>query len=159
VIPHFELSAINSNSPIVSKSVRTRKFIKPAIFVDYVPVNKPGDLFPFFLDPTTYTTNAEFKAYWDTKLSDPANAPWAPIMSDIIHGNLPMFFLAVQTDGQYHLIDGLQFFLFIFGGYGQPFNPLRLNGDYPLGTYVFMADDSFYGNELLTGSTMAITIR
>jgi hypothetical protein len=47
-------------------------------------------------------------------------------MWPIINGLAPMFYLKVDL-GTYMLVDGLQ------GGN----NPLRLNGDYPLGTYTF----------------------
>ena len=56
--------------------------------------------------------------------------PGMPVMWEIINGDLPMFLLEVQgTD--YDLIDGLQHQLGIFG------EPLRVSGDYPIGTYTF----------------------
>jgi hypothetical protein len=133
-------------------------FVKPQ-----VPLNEEaiasgvGDLFPFFLDPNTYTENSEFKAYWDAKLDAAAGQPWVPIMTSIIHGTAPMFTLAVGTEGTYRLYDGLQGILFALT-MGPPPGPVRLNGDYPRGRYVFTAVTSQHESDYLEGVTISIKI-
>lgn len=85
----------------------------------------------FFLVPPV--GNADFDAYWAAKLPQLALAGWADEMSAILAGTAPMFYLT--WDGtDYELIDGFQRAI----GHGD--NPLRINGDYPEGTYEFTAD-------------------
>jgi len=85
----------------------------------------------FFLD--TNNLPAGFYDYWDTVRGVDGNnnaGGWELAMWYIIQGDEPMFY--IRYDNQdYDLIDGLQYEL----GYGE--NPLRINGDYPLGTYAF----------------------
>ena len=51
-------------------------------------------------------------------------------MWNIINGSSPIFYLKVSNTKQnFMLVDGLQYIL------GQGDHPLRINGDYPLGTY------------------------
>ena len=80
-----------------------------------------------FSDPAT--------AFWSAKQGDPVNAAWAPVMQKILDGELPMFFLKSEGDN-YSLVDGLQYALYS----GSVQNPLRLNGNYPEGTYSFTGD-------------------
>jgi hypothetical protein len=127
-------------------------FIKPQIPV----AGAYGDLYGFFLDPDTYTENAEFAAYWDEKLAKPENAAWAPTMEEIIHGEKCMFSLGVGSI-RARLYDGL------LGILGNPLldnGPVRLNGDYPRGTYVFTGGASITPpyNTYLEGVTITIKI-
>jgi len=127
------------------------KFLKPLPPIG--DPDKPGDIYPFHLIAPTPAENPGFWTYWNTKLSDPANAAWAPIMSKILAGKLPMFVLLVKKDGTYMLVDGLQLMIYSL------FYPLRVNGDYPLGTYVFEGSVSLGGMDDLEGVTMTITFR
>ena len=121
----------------------------------------PIDIYGFFLDPDTYDNNPEFKAYWDAKLNDPANAMWAPIMWQIIDGTLPMFSFSVRADGSMRLHDGLLGILLTMGG--DPTTdpgPVRLSGDYPRGTYVFTAGASLTSSATyLEGVTITLMIK
>ncbi|MBE0640709.1 MAG: immunoglobulin domain-containing protein, partial [Bacteroidales bacterium] len=76
---------------------------------------------------------AGFMAYWDAKgvNSSAAAGSWQATMWQIINGNLPIFFIRTNTDGSLSLVDGLMFAL------GMPDELLKVNGDYPLGTYTF----------------------
>jgi hypothetical protein len=51
----------------------------------------------------------------------------------ILHGQAPMFGLYSDGVGNYELRDGLVH----FSSYFTQKSPLRLNGDYPKGTYTF----------------------
>ena len=83
----------------------------------------------FTLDIATVPAN--FYTYWfDRGVFDGCTGSWEPTMSQIISGAQPMF-LIKATAGTYNLIDGLQYQI------GQGDNYLRVNGDYPVGTYGF----------------------
>lgn len=86
-------------------------------------------LHPFFLD-TTAVLPAGFEAYWTAKGVVSGATGWQGVMFDIISGTQPMFYLRVDGTS-YDLIDGLQY----LAGSGE--NPLRVSGDYPVGTYLF----------------------
>ena len=119
------------------------KFIKP---------QSDNGVFPFYLTPPTDTA---FWDYWEAKGVTATATGWQAIMWQIINGNLPMFALGVTVDGYCMLIDSLQFYS------GSVLEPLRLNGDYPHGTYVFTGGVGFYPpfSEYFDGISMTITIR
>ena len=101
--------------------------------VDSLVVNRPlaNDLYPFYLD--TASLPADFYTYWEARgVTASASGGWEEIMWDIINGDVPMFFLKVESTS-YDLVDGLQY---VASG-GTLEAPLRVNGDYPLGTYSF----------------------
>jgi hypothetical protein len=78
---------------------------------------------------------AEFLAFWDAKGVNALATPgtWEAYMWDIINGDAPIFYLeVVGTD--YMLVDGL------LRGYFNAETNLRVNGDYPLGTYAYTGD-------------------
>lgn len=63
-------------------------------------------------------------------------------MDEILHGEWPMFILKATPTGEFMLVDYLQYFVDNSGG-GMDYNnyihsPLRINGDYPQGTYTFV---------------------
>ena len=133
--------------------------IKPQI---PIPADLPfgWDLFIFYLDPNTYAENAEFAAYWGAKLSEHAGELWTYHMMAIIDGYAPMFFLRVTPEGEYTLWDGLQCEMWLDENMEGPEpGPLRVNGDYPHGTYVFTCQESMFGNDYLTGITITITFK
>jgi len=82
--------------------------------------------FGFYVDPLEQDL-----AYWANKnVYEGCSGTWEPFMWDIINGTLPMFYLKVSNTKQnFMLVDGLQYTI------GQGDNYLRVNGDYPLGTY------------------------
>ena len=84
----------------------------------------------FFLNQAALP--AGFFAYWAARGVDGTNntGGWELQMWEIINGRDPMFFLRTGT-GDPMLVDGLQHLL------GQPDDFLRVNGDYPAGTYTF----------------------
>lgn len=103
---------------------------------DNIVVNRPlaPGMHPFFLDAST--TPEGFLAYWAGKgvVETAAQGTWQAIMWDIINGEQPIFYLKVFNTDQgpvYDLIDGLLYLA------GQGENTLRINGDYPLGEYIF----------------------
>ena len=122
------------------------KFIKP---------DMPPGVYMFYLTPPPATDTA-FWNYWAAKdvtmahflahvNSPPPTWPWQSWMWLIIHGTtlpgggfyqVPMFGLRSDGVGNYELRDGLVHFA---SGFTQE-SPLRLNGDYPLGTYTFTCD-------------------
>ncbi len=89
-----------------------------------------------------------FYDYWSsapryvTASSPPGTWQW--IMWRIIRptgGQFPMFILDSDGEGNYDLLDGLQYATFMLDPVHQPpAGPLRLNGDYPKGTYTFTSD-------------------
>jgi hypothetical protein len=104
------------------------KFIKPTFLEE--------GYYMFWLTPPT---DPEFWAYWDAKGVNAAAIPspdpsihWKFIMWRIITGVVPMFSLYSDGAGNYKLCDGLQRFAF-----GMSQATLRVNGDYPKGTYTF----------------------
>jgi hypothetical protein len=94
----------------------------------------------FFLDETTVPST--FFTYWASRGVISGATGWQGIMWDIINGNLPMFFLVVDGS-DYSLIDGMQY----IASFGAIKSPLRVSGDYPLGTYNFTGtvEDLHYG--------------
>jgi surface antigen len=82
----------------------------------------------FYLDVTSVPAN--YYTYWAAKGVVNGATGWQGIMWNIINGNAPMFYIN-YTGQDYQLIDGLQY----LAGSGQ--NPLRVNGEYPQGSYVF----------------------
>ena len=100
----------------------------------------------YYLDTNTITSSAplldgyhEFKvtsypsgyfAYWDSRGVNASATGWQALMWEIISGSAPIFYLKVSgTD--YMLVDGLQYAL------GQGDQPLRIEGSYLLGDYIF----------------------
>lgn len=89
---------------------------------------------PFYLDEVQYPT--AFNYYWAAKgVYEDCSGTWEPIMWDIITGVEPMFYLRVDNDQNMMLVDGLQYALD-----NMPVDEdiyVRVNGDYPLGGYLF----------------------
>jgi len=116
------------------------KFVKPTL---------SEGVYMFWLTVPSDNNNA-FWDYWAAKgvTSSAAYPNWQWFMWRIIHGDiipyppsqggprfvqLPMFGLYSDGNGNYELRDGLVHFASHF----TQDSPLRLNGDYPLGTYTF----------------------
>jgi len=118
------------------------KFIKPL---------QPNGLFAFYLTPPPASDTA-FWTYWANKGVTSAADPttWQGLMWQIITASKPMFYLSSDGLGKYMLVDGLQY----LASGGTVLNNLRLNGDYPLGSYTFSCADP-----PLDGITMTITFR
>jgi len=94
-----------------------------------------NDRYEFFVE--SYPDG--FFEYWATRGVVSGASGWQAIMWEIINGNAPIFYLDVDgTD--YMLIDGLQ----SLAGLGD--QPLRVNGDYYLGTYAYTGNVD--GNEI-----------
>ena len=133
-------------------------FIKPQI-----PLATPiGEVYGFFLDLDTITENPEFAAYWDAKdvneeyaLANPLSRQ--AVMWKIINGtNLPMFSLGVGPN-RAALFDGLLGIL--NPDMSVDPGPVRLNGDYPRGTYVFTGGKGLFTQDTyLEGVTITIKI-
>jgi hypothetical protein len=106
------------------------KFVKPT----YAAGN-----YMFWLTPPD--DESPFWDYWyDRGVYQGCPGTWQPVMWLIIHGGpafgqpfvqLPMFSLHSDGEGNYDLYDGLLRFT------GTPGQTLRINGDYPKGTYTF----------------------
>ena len=94
--------------------------------------------FGFYLDETALPS--DFSTYWAARGVVSGATGWQGIMWEIINGNQPMFFLKV-VGSDYSLVDGLTH---LMGGADAP---LRVSGDYPLGTYHFTGaiEDLHYG--------------
>ncbi len=75
----------------------------------------------------------DFWTYWaDQGVDEEAEGGWEAVMWEIINGNEPIFYLDVSGNGtSFTLVDGL---LYQLNGTTAP---LRVNRDYPLGTYHF----------------------
>ncbi len=73
---------------------------------------------------------AGWLAYWAAKGVVKGAPGWQGVMWQIINGTAPIFYLKVSS-GSFMLVDGLGHAL------GQPDDFLRVNGDYPLGTYSY----------------------
>ena len=71
-----------------------------------------------------------FYDYWAAQGVVDGATGWQGIMWDIISGEQPMFYLNAAS-GTYSLVDGFQY------QFDSTVAPLRVNGDYPLGTYHF----------------------
>jgi hypothetical protein len=109
------------------------KFTKPTL---------PIGAYQFYLDPPK---DADFWTYWADKGVTPAAMypSWQWWMWRIISGTpvgslgpIPMFALYSYGDGTYYLNDALTFYNSLSPG-PPVLAPLRLNGDYPKGTYTF----------------------
>lgn len=100
---------------------------------DGTMTNMPLDpgYFPFYLNQDNLTT--EFFDYWAAKGVVEGASGWQAVMWDIINGESPMFYIKVNEakEQNFMLVDGLQYIL------EQGDQYLRVNGDYPTGTYVF----------------------
>jgi len=105
----------------------------------------PQGVYVFYLTPPP-TTDTAFWNYWAAKdvslayftahMNDNP-IPWQVIMFGILNGKVPMFGLYTDGNGYYEIRDGLQHFMALANGLPAPGAPLRLNGDYPHGTYTF----------------------
>jgi hypothetical protein len=124
-----------------------------------------GYVYLFFLTPPEEPT---FWDYWAAKgVYDGCSGSWEPIMWDIITGEKHMFgFVPTWPVGPRAglpmLIDSLQYYLSLLGG--PLFGDLRLNGDYPPGTYVFTCQYSYSSQgleptDILNGVTITMKIR
>ncbi len=71
-----------------------------------------------------------FWDYWAVKGVVDGATGWQGLMWSIISGDAPMFYLNAAS-GVYSLVDGFQY------QFDSTIAPLRVNGDYPLGTYHF----------------------
>nr|NQU90236.1 carboxypeptidase regulatory-like domain-containing protein [Bacteroidota bacterium] len=98
--------------------------------------NVPLDLgyYDFYLD--TLGISGDFFTYWADKGVVEGATGWQGMMWTIIVGDEPMIKVLVSENKEqnFMLVDGLQFLL------GQGDQHLRVNGDYPLGTYTFTGD-------------------
>jgi hypothetical protein len=148
------------------------KFLKPS---SGEPL--PAGVYMFYLTPPS-TADEAFWFYWQAKgvtlanfmahISDPVPTwPWQSFMWLIIHGfgahTLPMFGLYSDGAGNYELRDGLVH----FASGSTVVSPLRLNGDYPKGTYTFTCLDAtetqipynHLAENVLDAVSMTITFR
>jgi len=105
-------------------------------YLDVASVSTNHDLvmgyYPFTLD--TNSVPAGFYEYWDAKGVNSLATGDAAQMWEIINGNDPMFYLGVEESGgslSTMLVDGYEK---LTGG-GD--THLKVNGDYPFGTYTF----------------------
>lgn len=144
------------------------KFIKPDL---------PAGVYMFWITSPPSTDTA-FWSYWTAiGVTVSATYPsWQWFMWRIIHGGyvpgygvtqFPMFGLVSDGAGNYELRDGLVHFA---SGFTQE-SPLRLNGDYPHGTYTFTCQGATeisknaqggynpLPKNILDGVEMLITIR
>ncbi len=101
-----------------------------------VETNRPlaENLYGFFLEQYP----AEFLAYWAARGVDENATPgsWQEHMWKIVNHLSPLFYLKVSNDpseARYQLIDGFQYDYEPIGVADY----LRVNGDYPLGSYAF----------------------
>lgn len=135
------------------------KFIKPTL---------PRGAYQFYLSPPE---DPDFWAYWTEKgvTSTAAYPSWQWWMWHIISGTpagalgpVPMFALYSYGDGTYYLNDALTFYANLPS---TVFAPLRLNGDYPKGTYTFTCNlflqipGSTTTENYLDGVSISITLR
>ncbi len=112
-------------------------------FGEGTTTNMPLDpgYFPFYLNQDELP--ADFFDYWAAKGVIEGASGWQGIMWDIINGNSPMFFIKVMDmkAQDFMLVDGLQYLL------EQGDQLLRVNGDYPIGTYTFDGEISAGGTD------------
>lgn len=125
------------------------KSIKPDISVN---PQYSYELFPFYLDQESVATNTAFWEYWDARLAVPLanNEQWAVVMDDILNSVWPMFLLKATPTGELMFVDYLQYFVDNSDG-NMDYNnyvlsPLRINGDYPQGTYSFVGHSDEVGD-------------
>lgn len=74
--------------------------------------------------------DATWDAFWAGKGANSAGDPWQVLLYNIKEGNAPIFALDI-TEENYGLIDYFSFSVF------HEFNTLRIDGDYPSGTYTY----------------------
>jgi hypothetical protein len=79
------------------------------------------------------TYPADFFTYWDGRGVNASSTAgtWQATMWDIINGALPVFYIKTDANGNFTLVDGLQYAL------GLPDDYLRINGDYLVGNFSF----------------------
>ena len=95
------------------------------------PLLKDGR-YAFYFDHLRVPEDFYFWTYWADQGVVEGASEWQGIMWEIINGNEPMFYLDVSGNGtQFTLVDGLRYQL------DGTTAPLRVNRDYPLGTYHF----------------------
>lgn len=133
------------------------KFLKPDLPTGVLPLG----VYMFWLEPPT--ENTAFWAYWNAKgVNAAAVSGWQRVMWLIIHGDmvggmfvrLPMLGLYSDGSGNYDLYDGLLRFT------GHPGQTLRVNGDYPKGTYEFYCyGEPYVPDTVLTGLSFTIEFR
>jgi hypothetical protein len=117
--------------------------------IKYIKPTLPTGLDTFHLTPPT---DPAFWTYWENKgvTSSAPSGTWQFWMWRIISGQSAMFGLTSDGNGNYMLVDGFQK---ITTGAD---NPLRLNGDYPTGTYTFT---NFYDSLGLADLVITITFK
>lgn len=97
-----------------------------------------NDFYGFTLDYEHLPVDsATWETFWAGKGALNGGADWQQLLYDIAHGTKPIFyFLHVVGDKGTtdRLIDG---FLYQYLGYGAQYHTLRVDGSYPLGTYVY----------------------
>jgi hypothetical protein len=111
--------------------------LDPMISYEYLDVsevisNRPlfDGLYPFYLETSALPDG--FWEYWSGKGVVAGATGWQGVMWQIINGDQPMFYLKVSNDGAaFDLVDGLQYLVT-----GMEY-PVRVNGNYPIGTYQF----------------------
>jgi len=83
-------------------------------------------------------------SYWAARGVTASSTPgtWQEHMWTIINGVNPIFYLSVDANQSYDLIDGLQY---DFAGLSEP---LRINGDYHGGDYIFTGTIEDTGGEI-----------
>jgi hypothetical protein len=118
-----------------------------------IPLDEEWYSNQFYLEPVDPVENPGFWAFWDGQgVNEFAiEGTWEYDMYQIIIGNYPMFY--VSWDGSdYGLIDG---FLMMNQGL---WDPLRINGIYPAGTYYFSgalwAPGGIYSETITIGLTV-----
>ncbi|HDS58810.1 MAG TPA: hypothetical protein ENN54_00730 [Thermoplasmatales archaeon] len=115
---------------------------------DTLETNSPlaDGYYGFYVDPTEQNLT-----YWNAKgVYEGCTGTWEPYMWHIINGTGPIFYLKVSNGGtDYMVLDGLLYDWAMTEAY------LRVNGDYPLGTYHYTGTiTSIYGID----NTIEITI-
>jgi hypothetical protein len=89
--------------------------------------------YPFYIDPSS--ASQEYIDEWEAKI-EMFPAEWRDAARAIfIDGTAPIFYLSVDS-GEYMLVDGFQRDVYAEGGLGN--YPLRINGDYTLGTFTYI---------------------
>ncbi len=110
-----------------------RMALDPAVEYYYldtqtIDVNRPIEhgYYEFFVEEYP----AGYFDYWADRGVVEGAGSWQAVMWQIINGDAPIFYLRVDADG-FMLVDGLQKALY------NEDHPLRINGDYLLGDYLF----------------------
>ena len=99
-----------------------------------------------------------FFDYWAAQGVVADAAGWQGLMWSIISGDAPMFYLNAAS-GVYSLVDGFQY------QFDGTIAPLRVNGDYPLGTYHFggyvnegIADEEYLNIQITFTKTATVSV-